>query len=274
MRTPPTAALSAGLPIARRGDMRLSRVARWLALIAVVLAMAVLARSSGLRPRLASVGTQLSPWIDRSAAAVGFGLDQVEIAGIHQASAREILDAVDLPNVRTFLALDVAAVKARIERVAWIDTARIDRHFPNILAITVTERRPLAAWDRGPSDALVDRTGRQLATVARAAVPDLPRIAGEGAPQDVGRLFDLIAAYPEIRQRLTLAERVGGRRWRLHLSGGLRIELPVEADAAALAILMETRPAGRLFDVAAASIDLTLLRRIVIEPLPAAPGGR
>jgi cell division protein FtsQ len=122
-----------------------------------------------------------------------------------------ILDAVDMPNVRSFLSLDAAAVKRRIERLAWVDTARIERRLPNVLAIEVTERKPFAVWERGARDLLVDQGGRQLAAVARGAAPGLPRLVGERAPDDARRLLDLIAQYPDVAERLQVAERVGGR---------------------------------------------------------------
>lgn len=213
-----------------------------------------------------STARQLIDGLDELASSAGLGLDQVEVSGQHFASDSDILDAVDLPNVRSFLTFDTAAVRARIERLAWVDTAAIERLMPNRLAIRVTERRPFAAWERGAKDVLIDGTGRQLATVAKGQAPDLPRIAGEHAPEDARRLLQLVAQYPDIMQRLATAERVSGRRWRLVLHDGMRIELPAEADAAALAMLVEPHAGRRLLDVDAAVIDMTLLRQIVVRP--------
>jgi cell division protein FtsQ len=215
---------------------------------------------------------QLIDSLEEFATGAGLGIDQVEIAGQRFASDSDILDAVDLPNVRTFLSFDGAAIRARIERLAWVDTATIERLVPNRVGIRITERRPFAVWDRGPRDVLIDATGRQLATVGKGQAPDLPRIAGEQAAEDARRLLELVAGYPEVQKRLSRAERIAGRRWRLLLHDGPRIELPADADAAALAMLVEPRPEGRLIDLDAAVIDMTVLRRITFRP--AAPPKR
>jgi cell division protein FtsQ len=206
--------------------------------------------------------------LEELATSAGLGLDQVEIAGARFTSDSDILDAVDLPNVRSYLTFDAAQIRARIERLPWVETATIEPMLPNRLGIRVTERRPFAVWDRGPRDILIDATGRQLATVAKGQAPDLPRIAGEQAPEDARRLLDLVAGFPEIQKRMTSAERISGRRWRLILADGPRIELPADADAAALAILVEPHSEGRLLDLDAAVIDMSALRRITVRPSP------
>ena len=175
------------------------------------------------------------------------GLDQVEVSGQKFSNTEATFSMpIDLPNVQTFLTFDTKAVKARIERLPWVDIANVERALPNRLLISVTERQPYAVWRQGSKDVLIDASGRQLATIAAGAAPGLPIVAGVNANEDARRLLDLIAGYPDIARRLTLAERVSDRRWRLVLNGRVTIELPVEADAAALAMLVEDRPSGRL----------------------------
>ncbi len=275
MQSPPHSVWPASPPPPRRAGVRpgngrrrlSSSLAATVVVIALTSAALVLQRHDGTRQ-----GSMIEQ-LDTLAWQLGLGLDQVEATGMRFTSDAAILDAVDMPNVRSFLSLDAAAVKRRIERLAWIDTARIERRLPNVLAIEVTERKPFAVWERGARDLLVDQGGRQLAAVARGAAPGLPRLVGERAPDDAGRLLDLVAQYPDVAERLQVAERVGGRRWRLHLRDAPRIELPAEADAMALAMLVEPRPGGRLIDVAAAVIDLTVLRRVTISPAPSSKQG-
>jgi cell division protein FtsQ len=237
------------------------------ALAGLILVAAIFAAAIGLNRFDSTVPAAVGDRLDGLAMALGLGLDQVEVSGHRHAGDADILDALDLANVATLLRFDDAAVRARIERLPWIATATLERLWPNRLRIVLTERVPLAVWDRGPRDVLVDATGRQLATVTRGAIIDLPRIAGEGAADDAARLLGLIAGRPEIGERLISAERIAGRRWRLNLRGGLRIELPAGADAAALAMLVEPRPGGRLLDVTAEVIDMTVLRRITLRGL-------
>jgi cell division protein FtsQ len=178
MQSPPHSVWPASPPPPRRAGVRpgngrrrlSSSLAATVVVIALTSAALVLQRHDG--PRQGSMIEQL----DTLAWQLGLGLDQVEATGMRFTSDAAILDAVDMPNVRSFLSLDAAAVKRRIERLAWIDTARIERRLPNVLAIEVTERKPFAVWERGARDLLVDQGGRQLAAVARGAAPGLPRL--------------------------------------------------------------------------------------------------
>jgi cell division protein FtsQ len=204
--------------------------------------------------------------LDQLAWQAGVGIEQVALAGHRLQSDADILDAVDLANVHSMLVLDTAAVRARIERLPWIATATIERRLPNEVAITVTERTPFAVWRRGGRDVLIDRSGRELSAISNTSTLELPRVEGQDAAEDATRLLDLVAGFPEVSSRMLHAERVAGRRWRLFLQGNTTIELPAEADAAALSMLVEPRAGGRLLDVDARTIDMTLLRRIVIRP--------
>lgn len=205
--------------------------------------------------------------LDALIAGAGFGIDQVEISGYRFANDAQIFDAVDLDRARSFLTFDARAAKARIEQLSWVDTATVERQLPNRLVITVSERPPFAVWLRGDHDVLIDATGRTLARVAKGRAPDLARVAGEDAAADAARLLGLVSRYHELAQRLSLAERVGGRRWRLQLKDpAMTIELPPEADAAALAMLFEPHSGRRLVDADASVIDLTTLRRVMVRP--------
>lgn len=180
--------------------------------------------------------TRLSgtPELERLARFAGFGIDQVVLEGHRMSFDSEIFEALDLANVRTFAALDTAAVKARIERLPWIDTAEIGRVFPGRLEVRVTERTPYALWTRADRRFLIDKTGRVLAAVSGEALPDLPRFAGEGAAAEAAGLMETVARYPAIASRLVEAERVSERRWTLRLSNGAVLVLPADNEVGAL----------------------------------------
>ncbi len=226
-----------------------------------------------LSARLDPAGTQppqhesVLAQIDQLAGRLGLGLDQLEITGHRRSNDADILDAVDLMHVRSFLTFSASAIQARIERLPWVSTATIERRLPNQVRIHITERAPFAIWRQGTRDTLIDRSGRSLQTIGRTANLDLPIVEGEHASDDATRMVELVQRYPDIAARLEKAERIAGRRWRLVLRDGPTIDLPADADAAALSMLVEPRPAGRLIDIAAASIDMSVLRRITVHKL-------
>lgn len=214
------------------------------------------------------------PEIDRAARAMGFGIDQVTLRGHRFSFDRDIFDALDLANVRSFAALDTAAVKARIERLPWIDTAEISRVFPGQLEIRVTERKPFALWTRGERRYVIDKTGRVLAGVSGETLPDLPRVAGEGAAVEAADIFDLVARYPAIGNRLEEAERVSERRWNLKLAGAITLKLPADGEARVLQQLSRDASLASLLTAGNTTIDLRAPGRVAVRrdgPAASAP---
>lgn len=207
-----------------------------------------------------------SPEVQRTARFLGFGIDQVTLKGHHFSFDRDIFDALDLANVRTFAALDTAAVKARIERLPWVDTAELTRVYPGRLDIRVTERKPYALWTRADRHYLIDKTGRVLAAVSGAQLPDLPRVSGEGAAADAAGLMESLARYPEIAARMGEAERVSERRWRLKLTNATTIELPADGEVGALEEIARDTALLRLVAGGKTTLDFRGPGRVAIRP--------
>lgn len=196
--------------------------------------------------------------------ALGLGIDQVSLSGHRNTSDRLILDAVDLPNIRTQLDVDIRAVKARIERLPWIETAVVSRVLPDGLDVVVRERKPVAVWTEDGRDWLVDRTGRRLGPNLPGVYPDLLKISGLGAADHIAELSDLFASHPGLAERVVISERVGGRRWTLDLKNGTRLLLPAEGAAGALAFAFAGKPGSRLVDKPRSIVDLRVPSRVFI----------
>jgi cell division protein FtsQ len=173
--------------------------------------------------------------IERIVDLAGFGLTQVSVTGHRFTLDSDIFEALDLGAAPTMLSFDSRAAQDRIERLPWVERASIERIVPDRLEVRISERAPFAVWRRDTRHVLIDRTGRVLAFVAPDAMPELPRIAGEGAAFAVGRLMDLLASQPALAHQVVLAERIGGRRWALHLADGSTLQLPASREAQALA---------------------------------------
>lgn len=209
-----------------------------------------------------------APELERIARFIGFGIDQVTLRGHRFSYDRDVFDALDLANVRTFAALDTATVKSRIERLPWIDTAEITRVFPGRLDIRVTERKPYALWSRADNLYLIDKTGRVLAAVNGETLPDLPRFAGEGAAVLAAALTETIARYPEIAGRLVEAERVSERRWRLKLDNKTTLELPADGEVGALEEISRDSKLGGLVAAGSTTLDFRGPGRVAIRSEP------
>jgi cell division protein FtsQ len=203
----------------------------------------VVAGSRTVRPTPAALA-EIEHMIDLA----GYGLTQVSLTGHRFTSDSDVFDAIDLASAPTILSFDSRATRKRIEALAWVDKASIERVFPDRLEVHVTERTPFAVWRLGARHFLVDKTGRVLATMPANTTTTLPRLAGEGAAMAAAALFDLLAGHPDLMRQVDVAERVGGRRWTLRLLGGGAVELPAdglgEALSRASAFLATSRETG------------------------------
>ena len=220
-----------------------------------------------------------NPFVDRDRVATlfGFGIDQVSVTGHRHTADSALFDALDLARTKSLASFDAAEVRRRFEQLPWIRSAEITRIWPGELRIRVTERQPFAVWETSSGAVLIDQSGRTLSPVKAGASVDLLQVSGEGAEKEAARLAETLVRHPEIARQLTTAERVGGRRWTLHLKGGSALLLPPDAEGAALDRFAAT-PGGLDLAISDARIiDLRAPKQIAFRPAveaaPARTGG-
>lgn len=210
--------------------------------------------------------TALHADIEHLAVVAGFGIEQVSLKGHRFTLEDEIFDALDLPNTHSLLSFEPDALRERLQRLPWIKTVAAARVYPGQLQIRVTEREPAAVWRRGGQNYLIDEHGRVLAAVDAGILDHLPRLRGEGAAEFVAELFALLQRFPDVAGFVTESERVGARRWTLHLVGGGEIHLPPGQESQAIEAFLQQPSALALIQAGASAIDLRAHGRIVVRP--------
>ena len=129
------------------------------------------------------------------------------------------------------LALDVVAVRERVESLAAVERARVRALASGVLEIRAVERIPVVVWRSEDGLELLDQNGVRVAEIdGRLRRPDLPLIAGEGADSHVPEALALLAETAPVASRVRGLVRVGERRWDLVLDRDQVVKLP-EADA-------------------------------------------
>jgi cell division protein FtsQ len=196
----------------------------------------------------------------------GLRIDQVELSGQRFSSDNDIFNALDLQHARSLLALDTAAARVRIEELPWIATASINRVYPGSLEVRVSERKPAALWRKGGREYLIDDQGRVLSAVKAGTKLDLPLVEGEGAAAQAKALLDLVVRYPAIRDRFVSAERVGDRRWTLHLKNNVTVHMGSDREAAAFGELTSPDDLAVLLSGHDIVIDMRTRARITVRP--------
>lgn len=74
-------------------------------------------------------------------------VDRVAITGVLQHVDKQALIEQLKPMLKEgFALLDLAAIRAQLEREPWIDQVRVVRRWPNQVSIDIREQQPIARW--------------------------------------------------------------------------------------------------------------------------------
>lgn len=169
----------------------------------------------------------------------GFEVRRVEVHGVKHINELQIYDRVLGRQAKQAMTrIDLAAIRADLMQLSWVDEARVSRQLPDTLVIDITERKAHAVLkvrnaDGSDSFVLIDATGHELQDISATRAKGRLVLAGEGADAKVADLDTLLDAAPALRPQVAEAEWIGYRRWNLTFKTGQTLELPEGAAAAA-----------------------------------------
>lgn len=209
-------------------------------------------------------------------AAAGLRVSQVYVDGRSRADLAAVREAVGVEPGDPLLGLDLAAIKARLEQLTWVERASASRLFPDAVRVQILEREPIALWQRQGRFALVDRSGGVIEGVvsdraSAARYGHLRVLVGDHAPERAVRLFVLLSTEPELWARVAAATWVGERRWSVHLDNGIEVLLPEDRVIEAWRFLAAKAREDALLERAIRVVDLRFLpERLRLQLDPAA----
>ena len=198
-------------------------------------------------------------------------VDHIEVAGGAVITPDEAAAGAGLHRGLPMIEVNTAQAQRRLRGLPWVDTAIVERAFPNTVRIHLTERvaaavaaRPAGGW------VVLDRSGRVLAERPERPA-ELPEVVGAGETPVPAATFttarpalDVVAALPEpIRKQVTTAT-LDGEAVTLRMGPReVRIGPPtaLAAKVAALSVLLE-RVGGR----SVAVLDVRVPQAPVVVP--------
>lgn len=164
-----------------------------------------------------------------------FALREIRIEGdTDHISALTVRTSVVGRLKGNFFTVDLDAARQAFEQLPWVRHASVRRVWPNALAVTLDEYKPLGTWG---SDQLVSVDG-ELFTVNQGELDeDLPAFDGPdgSAKEVVARYHDLAKWFAPLGltpDEVTLSPRYA---WTVKLSNGMEVELGRERNADTLA---------------------------------------
>lgn len=211
---------------------------------------------------------------DSAAASIGFEIENIEVAGVSGARAQEVRAVIVPDGRRSVLSLDPIDVKARVERLDWVQSAQVRRLWPSTLVVEVERRRAYALWRDDGELSVIDSNGQRLTAESVADHQGLPLVVGANAGPAARPLLVALENLPNVRARLKQIVRVNNRRWNVELASGAIVVLPEEGAELALARLETLHAEHALLDRPVAALDMRAPGRLAVRVHPELAGGR
>ncbi|WP_455476484.1 cell division protein FtsQ/DivIB [Bartonella sp. B17] len=196
---------------------------------------------------------------------IGFVVTDVDVRGNKRVVKQEILKLLGLDVFPSIFIFDVDKARSVLEQQVWIQSANVQKIYPNRLRISVVEREPYAIWQHDGMMDIIDNAGRVIVPFQGGVVQGFPLVVGQGAPNSAKAFIQALSAYPQVYDRVRAYVRIGDRRWDLILDNGVRVMLPENGALTRLASLIEEGQAQSLFSLDVLSIDLRLFDRITVS---------
>lgn len=211
-----------------------------------------------------SVGTGIVRGTGEVAAVAGLGIHSVQIAGARETTEDEIIAALDLQNSPSILTFDPFTARQALLDLPWVREATVQKLYPNMLRVEVTEREAFALWQIGGIVSIVDENGEAIRELTEPRFASLPLVVGFGANRKAGELMQALRPHPQIASRFRAAVRVADRRWNVRLDNGVEIKLPETDPGAAVAELAQLDRDQAILSRDLTSVDLRLTDRIIL----------
>ena len=181
-----------------------------------------------------------SPWLKlpgKLSGLVGLAADDIRMTGLNHHDPAIILTILGVKPGGTLMGFDPQGARKRLESLDWVQSAGVQRIFPNQLEITLVEREPFAIWQHKGNYLVIDKAGVPMSGLDPAELKGLALVTGEGANTAAADLVNQLEATPTLMLKVKAASRVGLRRWTLYLDNGVKVALPEFNVAEALAKL-------------------------------------
>lgn len=201
---------------------------------------------------------------------MGFRVTNIMLEGRKNADAEVILALVNMQKGSPLFAFNPAEAQEQIQRVSWVEHAEIERRLPDTIYIRITERQPLAFWQRGGQLSLIDTHGKVIAENNLAKFKNLILVVGPDSEKFAPQLIADLKAEPVIYDRIDAAQRIGDRRWDLVLKNKITIKLPETDTALAISRLAKAQAQDSILDKDIEHIDMRGQDRMIVRTRPGA----
>lgn len=228
-----------------------------LSVLSVFFLLLALERSSFFQERLI-----------RASADAGLTVKTVSVEGRVHSEASSILKALGAEQGMPLLAFDPASARENLEKLSWIKSVKVERRWPDTVYVSLTERVPLAFWQKDKELSLIDTGGVVITKDDLGRFDELKIVTGEKAPQHAAEILALLKGEPLVEPKIEALSWTGDRRWNLKTTRGIIVKLPEEDVGLALGRLAKVEQENALLEKDVSQIDLRDPEEIIVRTAP------
>lgn len=161
--------------------------------------------------------------IDQFKSSNYFPITEVKIGGVEH-EQQEIQSVLEPLVKKGFFVVDVSHIKERLLQFPWIADASVQRVWPHQIVIQVSEKKPLARWNRS---GLLTQSGVIFSPAKNTYPDDLPQFIGpEGEQVQLLNFYnDMTTLLAPLHFKVVQLELSPTRSWSLILSNGMKVNL-------------------------------------------------
>ncbi len=256
----------------RRRKGKLALVLPWLRRFGLGLAVLVFVLWAGAWLHMSGFFAKSAEWGNQQIIAVsknmGFVVDDILLEGRKYSDIDFLRAMINIEKGDPLFSFNPAQARALLERMEWVHHAHVERRLPDKIYIRLTEREPMALWQKGKELYLLDERGEEIKTDRLSRFSGLIIVIGKSAPKKASNLIVLLQNQRDILERVEAATWIGERRWDLRMKSGVIVKLPEEGISLALGRLHRAQNQDGLLDKKLVAIDLRSPKKITVKTKP------
>jgi len=195
----------------------------------------------------------------------GLVVKEVIVEGRAKTNKTDLLAALQISEGDSILRININKIRERINKLPWIKSVRVERHFPNKISLSLVERVPLARWQKNRQLSLIDTQGDIIPRVDLARFLHLPIIIGENAPKLARQILKILSKEPHLFRRVRSVTLVSDRRWDVRLDNQIDVHLPEKNPQKAWAHLATVEHGHSILGSEVQGIDMRLENQLIIK---------
>ncbi|MBF0153829.1 MAG: FtsQ-type POTRA domain-containing protein [Magnetococcales bacterium] len=203
-----------------------------------------------------------------------FQLQEIRLLGRVHTDEKVILGALrDIGIVQgtNLLRIDPRLVLEKMATLPWIRKVRIERIYPDVLAIAMVEKVAVCMSRQGEQLTLLDEYGKPIKSLEKGDPLRMPVVFRKESvleSETVVSLMNLLGKHPWLREQLSEAISIPGDRWIMYTKKGVRILFSQRAEAE-MNLLRQLQDRYRILDRRVRQVDMRVSGLVAVRPLPA-----